>query len=301
MLPSRGCCHAVFLLVFSARLKQYPGLEEWVEAAKGRATIMAATLNFSAVATSMVALNLATLNPVLPARSLQSAGEDASNQTFEKIARILLERSPPPWLKVAVSNTGVSREYIPAADLDALAWLGDALDSILLDVFCSSIVEEDFASKAIGDAAELIVVAALKRMGGTVLHVAQISDTFGYDIEHRLTSGTSRIEVKACSAQTSNSFILSRNEFDKSQLLKSEWCLIQVIFKVGAVFGTTIGSEDIVEIRELTPDIVLELAPPDTDSFRWRESAEYRPNTDHWTPCRLDLDLTFRAPMRPSN
>lgn len=301
MLPSRGCCHAVFLLVFSARLKQYSGLEDWVEAAKGRATIMAATLNLSAVATSLVALNLASLNPVLPAKSLQSAGEDASNQTFEKIARILLERSPPLWLKVAVSNTGVSREYIPAADLDALAWLGDALDSILLDVFRSSILEEDFTSKAIGDAAELIVVAALKRMGGTVLHVAQISDAFGYDIEHRHSSGTSRIEVKACSAQTSNSFILSRNEFDKSQLLKSEWRLIQVIFKVGAVFGTTIGPEDIVAIREVTPDILLELTPPDSDSFRWRESAEYRPNTEHWTPCRLDLDLTFRAPMRPSN
>lgn len=303
MLPSRGCCHAVFLLVFSARLKQYSGLDDWVVAAKGRATIMATTLNLSAVAKSMVALNLVALNPVVPARSLQSAGEDASNQTFEKIARILLERSPPPWLKVAVSNTGVSREYIPAADLDALAWLGDALDSILLDVFRSSIVEEDFASKAIGNAAELIVVAALKRMGGSVLHVAQISDAFGYDVEHRLPSGTSRLEVKACSPQTSDCFILSRNEFDKSQLLKSEWRLIQVIFKVGAVFGTTIGSEDVVEIRELTPDILLELTPPDTDSFRWRESAEYRPNADHWTPCRLDLDLTYRAPMctRSSN
>jgi hypothetical protein len=298
MLPSRGCCHAVFLLVFSARLKQYSGLEDWVEAAKGRATIMAAALNLSTVATSMVALDLVSLNPVLPAKSLQSAGEDASNHTFEKIARILLERSPPLWLKVAVDNKTVCREYIPAADLDALAWLGDALDSILLDVFRSSIAEKDFAPKAIGDAAELIVVAALKRMGGTVTHVAQISDAFGYDIEHRLSSRTSRIEVKACSAQTSGCFILSRNEFDKSQLFKSEWRLIQVIFKVGAVFGTTIGPEDIVAVRELTPDTILKLTPEDSDSFRWRESAEYHPKTDHWTPCRLDLDLTFRAPMR---
>lgn len=297
MLPSRGCCHAVFLLVFSARLKQYSGLEDWVEAAKGRATIMAATLNLSAVASSLVALDLASLNPVLPAKSLQSAGEDASNQTFEKIARILLERSPPLWLKVAVSNTVVSREYIPAADLDALAWLGDALDSILLDVFRNSIVEEDFASKAIGDAAELIVVAALKRMGGTVLHVSQISDAFGYDIEHRQTSGTARIEVKACSAQTSDCFILSRNEFDKSQLLKSEWCLIQIIFKVGAVFGDTIGAEDVIAIRELKPDILLELSPPDSENFRWRESAEYRPKSEHWISSQLDLDPTFSAPM----
>jgi Domain of unknown function (DUF3883) len=276
-------------------------LEDWVLAAKGRATIMAATLNLSAVATSLVALNLVSLNPVSPSKALQSAGEDASNQTFEKIARILLERHPPLWLKVAVSNTGVSREYIPAADLDALSWLGDALDAILLDVFHQSIKEEDSASKMIGDAAELIIVAALKRIGGTVLHVAQISDAFGYDIEHRHSSGTSRIEVKACSAQTSDSFILSRNEFDKSQLFRSEWRLIQVAFRVGAVFGTTVGSEDVVAIREIRPDILLAISPPDSANFRWRESAEYRPNAEHWIPCQLNLDPKFCAPMRQPN
>lgn len=298
MLPNRGCCHAVFLLVFSARLKKFSGVDEWLEAAKGRATIMAASLNLAAVAKTLVALNLVTLAPIAPSKSLLAVGEEASNQTFEKIARILLERCPPLWLKVAVSDAGVSREYIPVADLDGLAWLGESLDPILQDVFRSLQLEDDQTSKAIGNAAELLVVAALKRLGGSVLHVAQISDAFGYDIECRHNDTASRIEVKACSAQTSDSFILSRNEFDKSQIFRREWRLIQVVFRVGAVFGKTIGPDDVIALRELTPDTLFNLCPPDGNGFVWRESAEFRPSENQWAPCPLELDPSYRAPLR---
>jgi hypothetical protein len=298
MLPSRGCCHAVFLLVYSASLKTYSTLDDWVAAAKNRSTIMAAALNLSTVARSLVALNLATIDPVIPAKSLRAAGDHASLQTFEKIARIILERCPPPWLKVAVSDIGVSREYIPAADLEALSWLGDALDQILMDVFRSVGAEDDQIAKAIGDAAELIVLAALRQMEGSVLHVAQISDAFGYDIEHRRGAEVYRIEVKACSALTSDKFILSRNEFDKSQALSSEWKILQVVFKAGAVFGSSLGAEDVIQIRELTPEALIAICAPDSGNFRWRESAEFRPKPEDWTPCHLDLDPSFKVPLR---
>jgi hypothetical protein len=300
MLPSRGCCHAVFLLVFTSRLKSYAQLDDWVGATRGRATIMAATLNLPTVARALIALNLVTVEPVCLNSALKAVGDDGSLETFARIARILLERSPPPWLKIAVSRAGVNREYIPANDFESLAWLGDALDSILLDVYRSQENAENVVAKVIGDAAELLLVAGLKRMGGAVVHVAQISDAYGYDIECHLGGRTLFIEVKACSASTSDRFILTRNEFEKSQALRSEWRLVQVVFRVGAVFGPSLGPEDIVEVRELLPDILLRLCSADSDTFRWIESAEVRPRLEQWTARHFEFDPDFRVPLNSS-
>jgi hypothetical protein len=299
MLPSRGCCHAVFLLVYSAKLKKYSDLEDWISATKSRATIMAAALNLSTVAGSLVSLNLTALNPVLPIESLRTAGNEASVQTFENIARVLLESSPPVWLKVAVSEVGVSREYIPAADLEALSWLGGALDTILLDVFRSLNIDDDLFAKSVGDAGELVIVEALRQIGGNVVHVSRVSDSYGYDIEHHHAGRVARIEVKACSSLTADRFILSRNEFDKSQALKSEWTLLQVVFEAGAVFGAFVSSDDVVQIRELSAEVILRLSTPDSQSFRWKGSAEFRPAPEDWKICKLRLPRSCRVPLRP--
>ena len=297
MLPSRGCCHAVFLLVFTSRLKSYANVEAWVEATRARATIMAAALNLGDVASALVALNLVELPSISIANSLQAAGDEGSTQTFSRIARVLLERSPPPWLRIAVDGDRLNRDYIPAADLEALAWLEEGLDQILLDVCQSLELEETKIPKAIGDAAELLIVASLKRMGGSVVHVAKISDGYGYDIEWRRGNRTRRIEVKACSAKTSDRFILTRNEFEKSQIFRSEWSLVQVVFKVGSLFGSTLSADDVVELRELLPQAISDLCPADSSTFRWRESAELRPQCNQWIGCQIELDPKCSTPL----
>lgn len=259
---------------------------------------MAATLNLVAVAKELVALNLVSVDPVSPVGSLLEAGDQADQQTFEKIARVLLERSPPLWLKVAVSASGVSREYIPQADLDSLSWLGDVLDIVLVDVWLSLQKEADQAAKALGDAAELLVFAALKRQGGTVIHVSRVSDVFGYDIERHHEGRIERIEVKAASAKTADSFIISRNEFNKSQIFQAEWRLIQVVFTAGAVFGHEVGADEVVDLREISPRTLREICPQDSSSFIWRESAQIRPDAMHWTPCEMKLDPAVKAALR---
>lgn len=294
MFPSQGCCHGVFLLGYTAKLKERHSFDEWVQAACERSTIMSKALDLNHIAKSMLGLNIVTLQDhVKLAGTLEAVSDQADKYTLQAIARLLLKASPPSWLWFAVRDGHVVREYIPTGDLANLAWMDPDLDAILIDVYeaISKREENDFR-KAIGDAAELFVIAALRHAGVKPLHVSRLSDSYGYDIECREAS-VDRIEVKAASQASQASFHISRNEFEKSSCHGQEWRLIQVVFSSQAFVSEKLHSFHIVSIRQLRHGTLQELVPADTSSFKWSESAQIAPPTDAWEPANLSLDPNF--------
>ncbi|PWC62121.1 hypothetical protein TSH58_25700 [Azospirillum sp. TSH58] len=297
MLPSRGRCLAVFLLVYSARLNPRLGLAEWIVAAREKSTIMAHALDLEGTAKGLVALNLARSEPaVAPAAQLIHLNDQADFPTLVGIARVLLERAPPSWIRVAVNGSRVAREYIPASDLAALAWLGDEFDAVLIEAHQRAVApSEEDVRKRLGDAAELIVLAALRRAGRRPVHVALISNAYGYDIELRAADRTDRLEVKAAVRRTCGVVHVSRNEFDKSRLFGTEWRLVQVVFSTGALVRGPIGPAHVEEIRELPGAALRALAPLEPNGFRWSESAEFRPPSEAWMRSGIVPDPAFWA------
>jgi hypothetical protein len=64
-LPTRGFCHAVFLLAQSVRFRQRDGLEDWVRTARQMPTVMASALALEFVAKELLTLNLEHVPPQL--------------------------------------------------------------------------------------------------------------------------------------------------------------------------------------------------------------------------------------------
>jgi hypothetical protein len=157
---------------------------------------MSRALQLEEIAAGMVNLGLVFVRErVMLAGSLAGLSECADTPTLRAIARLLLKAAPPNWIWFAVRNGQVAKEYVPAGDLENLAWIEPELDQMLLDAFDAIVNREgDEFLKAMGDAAELMVLAALRRAGANPLHVSRLSDSYGYDIE---CSGEkkSRIEV----------------------------------------------------------------------------------------------------------
>ncbi|MCD0450405.1 DUF3883 domain-containing protein [Actinocorallia sp. API 0066] len=216
--------------------------------------------------------------------------------TLRDAARILLAADPPVWLSLAVSMAGVTREYIPAEDLAALRWLEPELDQILLNVRIGlDSSRQDELRKRIGNAAEFLVLAALRYVGLKPIHAAQVSDAFGYDIEVRAPK-IDRIEVKAAGPKTRGCFHLSRNEFEKSQKHATEWRLIQVVFTSAAFVAEEIDISHVQEMIQVSSKTLRCLVPPDTRAFSWQESALITSPDSAWGPSGLRLDPDFKTP-----
>lgn len=294
MFPSRGCCHGVFLLAYSARLKERRTLEEWVQAARQRSTIMSRALELEDIARAMVQLGFAQIGSnVTLAGALEGLSDRADRPTLLAIARLLFKAAPPAWLAFAVSCGQVLREHIPSEELENLAWTEPEFDQLILDGFASlASSDEDGFLKAMGDAAELFIMAALQRAGRKPLHISRLSDAYGYDIECK-GAKVDRIEVKAASLNSKQHFHITRNEFEKSIRYGSEWRLVQVVFSNKAFVAECLDSSHIEELRELRPGALEWLVPSDTPSFKWSKSAQVTPPSDAWLPCGLVLDLVF--------
>ena len=142
-----------------------------------------------------------------------------------------------------------------------------------------------------GDAAELLILAALTLAGRQPIHVAKLSDSYGYDIETH--NPVNRIEVKAAGESTRDRFHLSRNEFDMSRAYAMQWMLVQVTFKSEAHIATVLDCSHVREIRRLDSHAVAESVPADTQSFRWTNSAIVRPPDAAWAPAQIELDPGF--------
>ena len=296
-LPSRGRCHAAFLLAYSIRLKPAATLEAWIAATVDRATIMAAATDITGTARILLAAELARVDAsvVLDERLLRVSAQ-ADRRSFVAIAHLLLSRFPPGWVVSAVVRGEFRPEYVPDADLQRLAWLGPDLAPIVLSVHRAITSASDAkVRKQIGDAGELAVVSSLERIGMAPNHVSLVSDAYGYDIEYRSGPHLHRLEVKACVQTTADRVIVSRNEYEKAAAFGSSWRLIQVCFASGIVVRKRATSADVLFIRELPASTLFSLAPPSTDGFRWLESAEFRPPHDSWSESGLRVAADFHV------
>ena len=216
MLPSQGRCIAVFLLVRVAHLKVRRNVEEWIESTRSTSSFMAASVNLQQPAEALTSYGLVAIGQGIQlGPALVPFTSSADRVTLFGIARLLLLASPPLWLTLAVDNR-VKREYIPTWDLQELSWLDPDLDSLLIEVrMALGDSRQDDLRKELGSAAKLLIMSALDAAGIDALHVAKISDAFGYDIECHSPS-IDRIEVNAASENTRGTFCLTRSEFDRS-------------------------------------------------------------------------------------
>lgn len=298
LLPRHGFVFGVFLLARAARIRPRRGIAEWVEAARSPRSFLAAEVDLTRPVEALLRLRLAwsTDDGIAVDPRLLRFSDSADRATMEGVARLLLASDPPLWLTIAVTTSEVAREYIPDEDLTALRWLEPRLDDVLRGARADlAEAAHEPLRKAIGDAAELFVLAALRRTGAQVLHVARISDRYGYDIEVR-EPVVRRIEVKAAGATTRGTFHLTRNEFDKSRLHTDEWRLLQVVFTGSALIADRLDSSHVAGVFELTHDALSSLVPPDSPTFAWNESALITAPPEAWRPAQLEIDPTFTAP-----
>ena len=294
MPPTRGQCHAVFLLVHVAGLGEWSGRAHWVEAARQRTAIAAQSYDLEGAADALIDWGLAKADPVTAVvRPLAGLGAVADYATLRAIAGVLLRKRPPVWLRVAVVDSVLRKELIPSADLNALLWLGEDLEAVLVSVFkdvCEA-VDDDLTS-ALGRAGELAVINALENAGRRPRDVSLISDAFGYDVECAERPHLEGIEVKTSVTRTASRFHLSRNEFDVSKRMGGRWKIIQVVLSSKVVASGRVTSDDIELIRELPASGVHKIAPAE-DQFRWTESAVFMPNDGLWIPSDLEVSKEF--------
>ena len=291
MLPSRGNCHAVFLLTRAAHLKRPTSFDSWVVCACGLSTIMATALDLKSAAGVLVGGGLFRIEETISvAKALDRLWAEANRPTMLGIARVLFQTYPPSWLANVVSETAVATEYIPADDLRALEWLGSDLELLLMEIGWKIIQETDAdLRKRLGDAGERVVLAAKEAEGGSVIHVASISDFYGYDVESHIGGRTQRIEVKAAVPHTAESFVVSRNEYEKSVIYGDEWFLMQIVFDSSVLVKSVITSVDILSARILPAGSLRKLVNVDTQYFTWAEAAKISPPPLAW----VDYALPF--------
>ena len=295
ILPSRGRCYAAFLLAYSARLKPASTVESWVDATKGRSTILAAASDIAGTAHILLKGSLAAVKEsVVLDRRLARFSEQADRVSLVSIARLLVSRFPPPWISSSVVDGEFAPEFIPESDLEQLSWLGSDLERIVLDVYFDIVetTEGDLRSQ-IGEAGELAVMSALKRVGKNPSRVSLISDSYGYDIEYQDGNWLRRVEVKACMETTSYRVIVSRNEYEKATAFAASWSLVQVCFATTIIVKRRVICSDILYIRELSPQSLMMLSPPSTNDFRWIEAAEFCPAISMWKRSSLRVEDDF--------
>lgn len=294
MLPTHGAVTSVFHLANSLRHTHHRDIKAWVNAAGTRSSFLAAAIDHRTAAEFLVDADLVFVGTAItPSHSLKALSRQADRPTLIAIARLLLEVAPPQWLPIAVDEQ-VRYEFIPSADLQGLAWLRPELDQLLEDA-ARPLERSDSVALGIGRAAELTIFAALDQIRASPVHVSEISDRFGYDIE-TVRGPARRWEVKGCTTRTSNSFHLSRNEFDKCVRHRDEWRLVQVEFAPAALTAEFLTESHIVTIRELHADELMDIAPSEMGTFHWETSARITPLPGTWVQSTLTAPKSLRLP-----
>ncbi len=242
MLPTHGTVNSAFLLANSIRYDDARDVESWVSSARGRSSFLAAAVDHRPVARLLIETGLVVSGDGLHlSGTLRALSARADRPTLVSLAALILELAPPAWLGLVASEEGLVRyELIPSSDLARLEWLRPELDQILLDAGRRQGARTSNLALGIGRAAELVIVAALDAVGLCPIHVSELSDRFGYDVE-AASGGIRRWEVKGSTRRTSGTFHLSRNEFEKCRVYGAEWGLVQVEFEDSAL---TAGSSD---------------------------------------------------------
>ena len=285
----------MFLLIHVAGLLGISGRDAWVTAARDRRTIAAHSFDLQRTADALIDWGFARIEPTVSVMPpLVHLGEVADYGTLKAIAVALLRRRPPAWLRSVVIDGAVRIELIPSDDLTALGWLGEDIEQVLAVVHAAVFGQEDdeFTSR-LGLAGELAVLAALTHSGIRTRHVSLISDAYGYDLECGGGDVVEGIEVKTAFPRTADRFHLSRNEFDISEKMQRRWKIVQVVFSSRIVATGRATAADVESVSELSALKVHEIAPRTEDSFRWTESAVFRPAPSQWISSKLAVPDDF--------
>ncbi len=295
MLPTHGTVTSVFLLANSLRHGPHSSILSWVNAAGKKSSFLAAAIDHRRVADFLVEARLVSVEAMVsPSHQLNAVSSQADRPTLVAIARLLFEIAPPAWLPLAVHET-VRYEFIPSAELDSLDWLRPELEQLLLETAFELARSTETLKLGVGRAAELVVFAALAAAEAAPVHVSEISDQFGYDIE-TASGSPRRWEVKGCTTLTSSGFHLSRNEFDTCRRFGDQWRLIQVVFEPAALTAKQLTVLHVAAIRELPPVELTKIAPPDGGGFYWETSARMEPSAGAWTSSSLEFPADLILP-----
>lgn len=298
-IPSHGRCHAAFLLAFSASRKNFRELRDWIDASSSRASFLASAGDIAGTADMLLRAGLATAGEQISLDSqLAKLSHRADRASLVAIARLFLLHFPPSWIPAVVVAGNVETSLIPSEDYVQLNWLGEDLIPLVYEVNRALTRQSDQTLRQeIGRAGELVVMSSLRRAGYEPVHVALLSDSYGYDIDYAYAGSTTRLEVKSAVERTSSRLIISRNEFDKALLYGRSWRVIQVIFTTQVILNKRVRALDVLKIRELQGDRLHRLAPTASPNFNWIEAAEFTPHSTDWVCSDLevnpDFDLSF--------
>lgn len=264
---------------------------------------MAASLDLSGTANLLLDAGLARIEScVVIGRGLARLDREADLTTLKGIARLLLRSRPPDWLRAVVNEGRLAPEFIPKQDFDAIAWLGDDLEEIVMTAHQQVYGETDeHLRKLLGDAGELAIMSALRRVGQHARHVSLISDRFGYDIEYNEESRTLGLEIKAAVNATAARILISRNEFEVAKRMGERWKLVQVTFSSRVIANGRATAGDVERIRELASHSLVDIAPVEKQGFRWTEAAEIRPSDADWKPSDLRIGEEFEVELLSRN
>jgi hypothetical protein len=297
VLPTHGAASAVFLLANAARHRSHQDVNAWIGAARARSSFMAGAVDLDGCAQGILRLGLAKISDTLRLNHvLFDLSDRADRPTLTAISALLLRTEPPSWMSLAVRDGVVFREYIPSDDLRDLEWLEPYLDQLLVEA-AEGLAKQriELLRDALGRAGELVILAAAAEAGLFALHVADVSNAYGYDIEiHRPSK--QRLEVKSTTSASSGTFHLSRNEFNKCRQYGYEWRLVQVTFDSSVFTDDSISASHVLALNELAGRDLLDLVPPDSATFRWTESAVIHPPIDSWGPSELHVPASLRMP-----
>ncbi|WP_312993861.1 DUF3883 domain-containing protein [Achromobacter animicus] len=300
LLPSRGTCHAVFIMGRVLLLRGVESIDEWVETARRQTSFIATASDLGTIANLMITGRLATCAQSLRphAKLVPLLSRQADRDTLILVARLLLHSFAPPWLSSVAVGDALATEYIPHGDRDALEWLEPDLANILIDVAREKAAERnaDFRLR-LGNAGELTVVEAKRLQGARVTHVALISDSYGYDIEAASATGKDRelIEVKATLGGQNHCVHITRNERDKAKLYGEQWKLVLVMFDPAAFFKGQAQRSDIIAVKTLPNRELLAMTDRDSEFFRWESSAELCAPDSMWSAYPMPLPNDFRV------
>ena len=193
---------------------------------------------------------------------------------------------------------------MPRDDLSALKWLGDDLVHILAALLMAA--DATKTAQKLGQLGELIVVASERYRGHSVVHVSEISASYGYDLEStsRSDGSLARIEVK-CTVETGvGTFHLSRHEFQQSLEHPSEWLLVQIVL-TGQLLWTQdiLDSRVIVCAKTIPNDVFANEIVSDRAFCVWEDSVRFDLPVDRWREYPLFIAPEWRIsnPLRTSD
>lgn len=287
-VPTRGLCHSVFLLTYSARVSQGSCRDEWISVARSVPSYMAGALAIESAARLLLDLDLAILHEdgiKIDAR-LAAAGDQVNVETLSAIAAVLLRAMPPIWLRHAVKDERVIPQEIPPEDLANLEWLGACRDPILLGI--RGTADGEFRAW-LGNLGELVLVESERQLGSMVTHASKLSDSFGYDVKSQRSGRERCIEVKASLQASARSFYISKNEARVAERLGDSWVLVQVIFKRSVVHLPYICREQVCSTRYITSEKLLGAVPVDTETGTWQTKARISLRDEVWEDWETSL------------